>query len=67
VNVAVTCRRCETLLVVMPRETDPEFTAHLAESGTATGKRLAVADSNGRYTCPVCGTRGQLETQSHGE
>lgn len=60
VNVGVTCTRCETLLVVMPPETELDFTAHLAKSQPETGNRLAVADISGRYACPVCGARGQL-------
>ena len=71
-NVGVSCTRCETLLVVMPPETykdvdeafapesELEFTAHIATSQTETGNRLSVADINGRYRCPACGTIGQL-------
>jgi hypothetical protein len=72
VNVGVTCTRCETLLVVMQPEinqdvgdasapvSELEFTAHIAGGRTQTGSRLVVADLNGRYRCPACGTRGQL-------
>jgi hypothetical protein len=61
-NVGVTCTRCETLLVVMQpeKESDLEFTAHIVKSQTHTGSRLAVADLDGRYRCPACGTTGQL-------
>jgi hypothetical protein len=62
VNVGVSCARCETLIIVMrpEMESDAEFAAHLATGETQTGSRLAIADVNGRYRCPACGTIGQL-------
>jgi hypothetical protein len=67
--VGVSCTRCETLLFVATTPVDPagafasdsDFTGHLATSDAQTRKRrLAVADANGRYRCPICDARGQL-------
>ena len=78
VNVGVSCTRCETLVIVMAPEVDEdvdeafapkselEFSAHIATNETQTGKRLAVADDNGRYRCPACGTIGQLPPPEEG-
>jgi hypothetical protein len=71
-NVGVTCTRCETFVVVMPAEvykaigdalgpeSEIDFSAHVATGDPATGRRLAIADVNRVYACPVCGKRGAL-------
>jgi hypothetical protein len=65
--VGAICTACGVQVLVIPsalreeiaEEMRDEVEAHVAGLSTSDGKRLAIADQAGRFTCPVCGTRGQ--------
>lgn len=60
----IECPRCGTRVIVFPRNLfglvpgKEDFIAHLHEHETEEGKRFAVADESGAWTCPVCGREG---------
>ena len=44
-----------SLYGLVPENVETDFMAHLHETETEDGKRFAVADDVGAWTCPVCG------------
>jgi hypothetical protein len=71
-NVRLQCPSCDTYIIVMPSELytavgdlagiegEVQFSEVVKGDKALTGDRLAVADVDRSYTCPVCGDRGQL-------
>jgi predicted RNA-binding Zn-ribbon protein involved in translation (DUF1610 family) len=70
--VRLNCDNCSTFVIVLPGkvmeaigalggiESELQFVEFLKDDKAKTGDRLAVADVNGQFTCPVCGVRRQL-------
>lgn len=71
-NVRLECPGCGTDIIVMPSELftavgdlagiegELQFSEVVSDKEALTGDRLAVADVDRAYTCPVCGDHGQL-------
>jgi predicted RNA-binding Zn-ribbon protein involved in translation (DUF1610 family) len=71
-NVRVLCPGCGTWIIVLPAvlygavgnlmgiEGEVRFRDVVAGQVAATGDRLALADAERRYTCPVCERRDLL-------
>jgi hypothetical protein len=75
VNVRLECDGCGTDLIVLPPEMFRAVGARLGLEAelqlsqvtetleAETGDRLAIADVDRFYRCPVCGDAGQLPTE----
>ena len=71
-TVGVQCPNCRTHIIVLPAklykaigdlqgaEGELQFLEHIKTDKAKTGHRLAIADVDGRYTCPECDHPGQL-------
>jgi len=64
----IECLGCGTRVIVFPSNlyglvpgyVEADFMAHLPEHETEDGKRFAVGDDTGAWTCPVCGRRSTV-------
>jgi hypothetical protein len=72
--VDLRCSSCGVEVFVIPsayrREIDEELRdeveAHVAGLTTSDGKRHVIADETGHFTCPVCGTLGEVPPLASG-
>jgi hypothetical protein len=59
----VRCGSCGVIVIVLPSasstfvpdEIEPDFRAQMKGLETEKGKRFAIADDTGVWTCPACG------------
>jgi DNA-directed RNA polymerase subunit RPC12/RpoP len=73
-SVGVQCLECGTKIIVLPAalyeaignafsggiDTELQFLEQIKGDKAKTGDRLAIADVDGRYSCPECGHQEQL-------
>ena len=62
------CTGCGTIVIVLPStvsaEVEADFIAHARKLETEEGKRFAVADATGAWTCPSCDQTGIVPSAS---